>query len=197
MTRFLMALAAATLTAACPAPVDDPCGDPAYGGVASDEAYLTMVDAFDKVAVNDDQAPSVTLPEDGAVIEKNGDAPTFAWTSPLSASLGPSWPQPSSRRRSPSLLDGLSSLLLPVAHAHLPPVTGDLYLAEVAVSGRDCPVRGLTTDLDWLLDDASWAALQDADSPDMTLRVVSAFLVENRISEGPFEASTRRSFRVE
>lgn len=197
MIRFVALSCAVGALAGCPTTTEDPCGEPAYGGVASDEAYLTIVDAFDKVSADDDQAPQLTTPEDGAVIGKDGNAPTFAWASSLSSSLGPSWPQRSFRRRAPSLLDELSQLVLPVAHAHLPPVTGDIYLSEIAVPGRECPVRGLTTDLEWQLDEASWTALQESSGQELTLRMISAFLVENRLSEGPFEPSSKRSFRVE
>ena len=198
MTRLtLVTSLVAAVAAGCPENAVDECGEPAYGGVASDEAYLTIVDALDKVQKDDAQAPDVTAPEDGAVFAEDGDAPTFAWTSSLAASAGPSLPASSRRRRSPSFFDELSQVVFPVAHAHLPPVTGDIYLAEIAVPGRTCPVRGLTTDLEWKLDDESWSVLQETGGEDLSLRLVSAFLVENRISEGPFEPTAVRTFRVE
>lgn len=182
---------------ACPAE-EDPCGEPAYGGAASDEAYRTMVDARDNVAEDETQAPAITIPEEGAVLPADGAAPTFAWTSNLAAGLFPAPRPPAAwRRQPPSILDRLSNALVPKAHAHLPPVTGDIYLVEIAVPERACPVAGLTTDLEWTLDEESWAVLKDAAGTDLSLTIVSAYLNENRVTEGPYGTPTPRVFRVE
>jgi hypothetical protein len=85
----------------------------------------------------------------------------------------------------------------PLAKPHLPPVTGDVYLVEIGVPGRECPVNVLTTDESWQLDAASWAAVTAGGAHDATVTVTSAYLVEGRITEGPFQPSTPRTFKIQ
>jgi hypothetical protein len=141
---------------------DDPCGEPGYGGVASDEAWRTMVDGEARTRVGDPEAVTITAPAEGEVV---ASAPRITWTSPL---------------RKP----------------HLPPVTSDIYLLGIAVPGRACPVEMLTTEPHWQLDAAQWAALRAAAGQTVSLQVTSAYLKENRITEGPFRPEAPRTFVV-
>lgn len=179
-------------------PPEDPCGEPSLGGRASDESYRTMVDARDNAVVDDSDSPVVTTPEGDAVIAATGDAPVFAWSSELSASLAPAPPPaPALTPREASPLDMLSEALIPKALAHLPPVTGDVYLVEIAIPDRQCPVAAHTTDLEWQLSADDFAVLKEATGKDLTLNIISAYLTENRVSEGPYKPSAPTTFRVE
>lgn len=196
LSGLSVSAALALATAGCPA--EDPCGEPSFGGRASDESYRTMLDARDSAVVDDGDSPVVTTPGADTVIDAAGAAPVFAWSSALSASLGPS-PRPSPAlapmRRSP--FDVLSDIVIPKAHAHLPPVTGDVYLAEIAIPDRECPVAAHTTDLEWQLSDDDFGILKEAAGKDLTLTITSAYLTENRVSEGPYKASAPTTFRLE
>lgn len=85
----------------------------------------------------------------------------------------------------------------PLAKPHLPPVTGDVYLVEIAVPGRSCPVNLLTTDESWQLDAASWAAVTAGGAHDVAVTITAAYLVEGRITEGPFQPSAPRTFKIQ
>lgn len=176
------------------------CGEPLYAGKATDEAWRAMVDA--KGAAQDSsRAVTLVSPEEGQTIAASDSAPRFQWTSPLRASLerpGKARPSPEARPRAErhSMLAWLGNLLVPTAEAHLPPVTGDLYLVQVQVPGRECPVEVLTSELEWQLDEGTWATLREAAGKDLTLQVTSAYLVQNRITEGPYRLDAPRAFRV-
>jgi hypothetical protein len=145
---------------------DDPCGEPAYGGGGTDEAWRVMVDGEPRAMAGHAMAPVFTAPAAGAMMPAAGAAPRVAWTSPLA--------------RKP----------------HLPPVTDDVYLVRIAVPGRTCPVMLLTTQLEWQLTDAQWGVLRAAPG-DMSVSIVSAYLDENRITEGPFAPAAPLVFQVE
>lgn len=87
----------------------------------------------------------------------------------------------------------------PLAKPHLPPVTGDVYLVEIAVPGRDCPVNLLTTDLSWQLDAASWAAITSGGAKTVAVQITSAYLTNGRImeGEGPFQPQAPRTFKIQ
>jgi hypothetical protein len=186
------------LTSACgkEAP-ESKCGEPLYGGSATDEAWMTMVDAQKKPM---DSSLAVTLmsPAEGETFAANATPPTFSWTSPLRASLErdrPSRHARASARSSRGPLAWLGELLVPTAEAHLPPFTGDIYLVQVTVPGRECPVEVLTSELAWKVDEASWATLGGAAGQDLRLQVTSAYLQDNRLKEGPYRLATPRTFR--
>lgn len=186
------------LTSACGKEEEAPqCGEPLYGGSATDEAWMTMVDA-QKREMNDSQAVTLVSPGEGQVFAANATAPVFSWTSPLAAlpardtssQLARAYPRSS---RGP--LAWLGELLVPTAEAHLPPFTGDIYLVQVNVPGRTCPLQVLTSDLSWQVDEASWAAMGEAAGQELSVQVTSAYLLENRLKEGPYRLATPRAFR--
>ncbi len=87
------------------------------------------------------------------------------------------------------LVQSVADLVVPRAHAHLPPVTGDIYLLEVDVPGRTCPVAALTTaELSVSFATSDWEIIA-AGGGDRTARLLSAYLVDNRVTEGPFVAA--------
>jgi len=174
------------------------CGEPLYGGKATDEAWRAMVDARAK-APDSSRAVTLLSPTEGEVYSANAAPPRWEWTSPLSASLQRSAPgalASAAPRSTRSLGAWLGELLLPTAHAHLPPYTGELYWVEVSTPGARCPVaQMLTSDLSWQLDATSWADLGKHANMDLTVQVTSAYLKDNLVTEGPFQLATPRTIR--
>jgi hypothetical protein len=200
----LLALApVVSLVGGCPA--DDPCAgaEPAYGGLGNDEVWLTLKDAQGRATTGGDAASAV-VPSDGQRFDGQGAAPTFSWQSPLKLALGPALPKERAASTSPSVRQSraarafaaAAALLIPSAHAHLPPVSSDAYLVEVAVPGAACPIAIVTTELSHALDEGTWGALRAAAGKELTLRITSAYLSDGRITEGPL-LSSPVSFAVE
>jgi hypothetical protein len=177
-----LATSLAFTLAGCPA---DPCAlEPAYGGDATDEVWTTLDDATNDATEGGDAAV-IESPDDGAALDA-AEPPTFAWSSALKLAYGA---QPADARvrraRTPSVIDVLSAALVPRAFAHLPPVTSDAYLVNVSVQGSQCPVQAVTTELEATLDTAGWDVVKGAGG-EHTVHVVSAYLQDGRITEGPF-----------
>ena len=185
------------LTAACGKDEEPKCGEPLYGGSATDEAWMTMVDARSKPT---DSSRAVTLmsPAEGETFAASAAPPRFSWTSPLRASLEqdrPSRYAVARPRPSRGVLSWVAELLVPTAEAHLPPFTGDIYFVEVSLPGRECPLQVLTSELSWQVDAASWSTLGEVAGQDLRLQVTSAYLQDNRIKEGPYRLEAPRTFR--
>ncbi|HEX8441101.1 hypothetical protein [Archangium sp.] len=176
---------------------DSECGEPLYAGKATDEAWRAMVDARTKAP---DASRAVTLlsPSEGEAYTANATPPRWEWTSPLHSSLQRSAPGAlalAAPRAPRSFTAWLGELLVPTAHAHLPPYTGELYWVEVSTPGAKCPVaQVLTSELFWQLDATSWAEL-GKNAGDLRVQVTSAYLKDNRVTEGPFQLATPRTFR--
>ena len=185
------------LTSACGKAEETPtCGEPLYGGAATDEAYMTMVDALQK-PMDSSRAVTVTSPPEGETLAASSAPPLLTWTSPLRASLDrdtPSRLARASHRSSRGPLAWLGELLVPTAEAHLPPFTGDIYLVQLTVPGRECPIEVLTSELSWQMDAASWNLVAGANGQNLSLQVTSAYLQENRLKEGPYRLATPRTF---
>ncbi len=111
---------------------DDPCGEPAYGGDATDEAWRTMVDGEARVMTGHAEAPTIVEPTGGQTISAGAGPMLISWTSPIAK--------------------------VP----HLPPVTSDVYLVHITVPGRECPIALLTTEEEWRLDASSWDLMRSA-----------------------------------
>lgn len=162
--------------------------EPAYAGDATDEAWRVMLDGRADAITGDDDAAVFTAPSDE---DDLGESPTFAWSSGLQVAMAPTSPLPGRHRQRRGVqraFDDVAAMILPSARAHLPPVTGAVYLLEVDVPGKTCPVAGFTTELSFAFDDDDWRTVL-ADGGERTVRMVSAFLTENRITEGPFESA--------
>lgn len=176
----------ALVLSGCPA--EDPCAaeEPSYGGLGNDEVWLTLKDAKTRAA-HDGDFPTVTSPAADATVP-SANAPTFTWESPLKIAVGlERGAQPLYRARR-SLFDDVRELVIPSAHAHLPPVSSDVYLVDVLVPGRECPVSIVTTELSHVLDAESWDVLKNAAGEPLTLQLTSAYLSSGRVTEGPFKA---------
>jgi hypothetical protein len=191
----LGAAVVATCVAGCGSP-DCSTVEPSYLGDASDEAWRVLLDQRASAATGGD-APVFTAPAAGSA-HRPDVAPAFSWDSPLRlASQAPTDTRETRQTATASVgrgmldavLTTLSGLVVPSAHAHLPPVTGDIYLLEIDVPGRTCPVAALTTaDLTVTFADDAWDAIA-AGGGERTARLMSAYLVDNRITEGPFVAA--------
>ncbi|MGE6757216.1 hypothetical protein ACQKGO_04310 [Corallococcus interemptor] len=174
------------------------CGEPLYAGGATDEAWRTMVDAKNQPQ-DSSRAVTLTSPEPGQSYFTDQAAPLWQWTSPLRASLERPAPLLEGRPRESkrSVLAWLGNLVLPTAEAHLPPYTGDLYWVKVYAAGRVCPVaQVLTSELQWQLDGGSWQTVKDAAGKELSVQVVSAYLVQNRITEGPYTMGSTVPFTM-
>jgi hypothetical protein len=202
MMRYLKTLCATALLLTLVGCDSEPeCGEPLYAANATDEAWLGLVDAM-KRAPDSSRAVDLLSPTEGQVYTGADAAPRWEWNSPLHASLERGSPRGTlalqARPRSGrSVLAWVGELLVPTAHAHLPPYTGELYLVEVSVPGRSCPVRVLTSELAWQLDAESWSTLREAAGNNLTVQVTSAYMVQNRVTEGPYRMATPRTFRME
>ncbi len=186
------------------APQATACDEPLYAGGATDEAWRTLEDARNQ-PVDSSRAVTLVSPEPGQSYFTDQSAPLWRWTSPLRASLerpgrtSPRLPMREVRPRESkrSVLAWLGNLVLPTADAHLPPYTGDLYWVKVYAAGRECPLaQVLTSELQWQLDDGSWQTVKDAAGKGLSVQVVSAYLVQNRITEGPYTMGTAVPFTM-
>lgn len=173
------------------------CPEPAYAGGTTDEAWRALLDAEGRVKQGAAQAPVVTEPGGGSV--RAGEAPpTVRWTSPL-AGLPPPLPVPGGRAGRSMLArawDVVSSAVLPAAHAHGLPLTGDAYLVRLSTAG-ECPVEHFTTELSWTLTSEEWAQVRAGAPREVVLTVTSAEFRDNAVANGPFRPASAVSFRVE
>ncbi len=95
-------------------------------------------------------------------------------------------------------LAAIGGFFVGTARAHLPPITGDVYFVELSVAGLDCPVaRGLTTDESWTLSAAEWEAVKAHVGVPIQMDVTSAYLTENRVTEGPYRPTASTVFELE
>jgi hypothetical protein len=174
------------------------CGEPLYGGSATDEAWMTMTDAAKKPK-DTSQAVAVDAPTEGQSFAASAAPPRFSWTPPVSSRShsSPVRPAEAHPRGRPGMLAWLGNLLIPTAEAHLPPYTGYIYWVQVTVPDRQCPINVLTSELAWQVDAESWRVMGTAAGKALSLQVSSAYLLENRIMEGPFRQEAPRTFRRE
>lgn len=189
VTSFLTLL----LVSACSAA---PCPEPRYGGKATDEAWRSLVDAEGRATVDAAKAPGFTVPMADQSFP-SATAPTFSWASTLVTR--PELPGASRYAAAPasrSLWQRASDLVVPSAWAHLAPITGPVHLLRIAVPGRTCPVEFITTQTSWALSADEWKVLTDAKGKTFALSAVSAYLEQNRVTEGPYRPSGTVSFSV-
>lgn len=192
-SSLTLAVLAAIALSATGCPPADPCAadEPSYGGEGNDEVWLTLKDRKGD-ATTDGDAPTITAPVAAATLPK-ANAPTLEWESPLKIALGPHMPQPLFKPHAPALLEraftSLADIAVPKAHAHEAPVSSDVYLVDILVPGRECPVSIVTTELSHAVDADSWAILQESAGAELTMQLTGAYLASGNITEGPFRAA--------
>ena len=183
MNRSLL-FAAALAIAGCKPPE---CAEPIYEGKASDEAYLSILDAESRATKDDSKATIFTSPTAGQSFTAT-DSPVFGWTSGLMALAPPP------RRAPAEPAFHLMDYVYASAWAHLPPVTGAVYWLRFKVAGNSCPALAvLTTETEYAPDSAAWASLQ---GKSLTLSGLAVYLQENRVTEGPFIPTTDVAFSI-
>ncbi|MBL8953644.1 MAG: hypothetical protein JNK82_22910 [Myxococcaceae bacterium] len=181
--RWLVAIVAVS-AAACSGGTK--CPEPQYEGVASDEAYLSLIDGEARATADAMKGPVFTL-TDG--MELSADPPpTFRWSSTLALSK-PGAPGP--RKPSP----WWRGLFISEAYAHLPPVTGVTYWLKFAVPGEKCPIELMTTRTEYTPNADLWAKLKGGTGA-RSITGIAAYLTENRITEGPFKMPAPVTFTV-
>jgi hypothetical protein len=191
----LAALTVLALTAsACgESPTDTKCAEPRYAGKATDEAWLALMDVRDK-PLDTSGAVYLASPSEGQEYPVGSPPPTWAWSVPVS-----SLPRglPAAPRMAPRAFGTwLGELLLPSARAHLPPYTGEIYWVEVFAPGTTCPVtQVLTSELTWQPDTDTWAALGQRAGKALTVQVTRAYLLQNRVTEGPYRLDPPHTIR--
>lgn len=172
------------------------CPEPSYFGAASDEAWRTMQDGEGRAKADDAKAVQLTFPTPGAAISGAGAPPTFLWTTPLTASRDRIVPRGLLSQRAPSWPERVSGWLYSSAWAHLPPVTGPIHWLRITVPGRACPLETVTTLNEWTPNDAAWKDLKAQTKGTLSFDVLSAYLQQNRISEGPYHFTRPLTFTV-
>ncbi len=185
--KALLASLSLLALAACSAPAT--CPEPFYDGKGSDEAWRSMQDGEARATKDDTKAVTLFAPTAGQLFPSASPF-KLTWTTPLTASL-----QRPTRAR-PSRLSQLKDFLYGSAWAHLPPVTGPLHLLRISDGTNACPIEVATTRLEWTPNEAAWTKLKEKAGKTLTLDVYSAYLLENRISEGPFHLTKPLTFTV-
>ena len=165
-----------------------------YLGSASDEAYLVVTDAEPRVMINDAMAPVLSSPTEGQALPAAA-VPTFTWTAGFVAVDPHRLP-----RRQPWRAPALPAAPAPwgesAALAHLPPVTGAIFLLTFKpAEGSATPVVVLTTESGFTPTAEVWTKIKALGSA-VTLEMTGAYLRANVIEEGPFRATSPRHFTI-
>ena len=120
-----------------------------------------------------------------------GTAPSFSWVRVAAARRQrrtlPA--EPHDERPVEHFARGLAEFLHPVAHAHLPPVSGDVYRLVFTIPGDAAPLRIFTTDPSYTPAGSAFTKLAATTGP-ISLELVRTYLMDNRVMEGPFRLPT-------
>ncbi len=184
---FVIALGMATASASvgcdqgtAPPTIDDVI----FEGAASDEAWV----AVDEATPTDDTSGWLFAPTRFA---RAATPPSFTWARPEGARRQRRTPpfEPHAEPPIEHFARGLAELLHPVAHAHLPPVSGDVYRLIFTIPGDAAPLRIFTTDPSYTPAGSAFTKLAATTGP-ISLELVRAYLMDNRVMEGPFRLPT-------
>ena len=174
------------------------CPEPFYGGNATDEVWVVLSDAKGRANLDDAQSLQVKSPARDATISAAGTKPDFTWSSSLSASREPVpaglWSKPAYAQATSRIATWLSDTLL----AHEAPVTGAMHWLRFTTLQSSCPaVEVVTSTNQWTPNDTAWAQLKTAATgKTVTIEAISAYVTENRITEGPFRPTHCVSFTL-
>ena len=213
-TLLLVGTAIAVLAVACGKSKGGEQGDPRcddaivpFQGYSTDEACKTMLDAEDagQVVVGGLNAPAITSPTNGTAIAASATSLDIRWSSPLdldgdaflilppaAAAPRPFWAR---------LLRDLA--WMPIAEAHLPPMTGALHMIKIfGLPGNTTPYYlAFTTRLHFLLTNTEMTHVVAVTGTSMRIQITDAYLTENRIAQpstdGPFRDANDVYFHVQ
>ncbi|WP_169788720.1 hypothetical protein [Vulgatibacter incomptus] len=162
---------------------------------ASDEALERVwVDRCD-ASTDPAQAYVLISPADAATVP--ADQPVeLRWGRAL-ASAAPAGIGRPARLDAPAFGWPSISFGIPKAAAHIPPITGWVYLVELRPAAGGDPLYVFTADESWLPDEAEWAELRAMGSIDVT--IWTAYLDKNVIydaKDGPFVSPSPSRFTI-
>jgi hypothetical protein len=173
---------------------DGPDGLPPviYQGTASDEALERFWDKLPGATESLASAAMITSPANGAELSVD-PPPTITWQIPASSN------GPDPRLRGFAKLASVEDPAwfgLAIARAHLPPVTGHVFLLELRTSAEEVdPLRVFTTELFWPIAADAWATLKATKRP-VTVRLWNAYLNQNVVEEGPYTRPEATIFNI-
>lgn len=184
---FVVALgmAAAWVSIGCDEGTTTPgIDDVIFEGAASDEAWVAISEA----TPTDDTSGWLFAPTSFAL---EASPPSFSWTRvSIARPQRRTVPvEPQAERTIEHFARGLGEFLHPVAHAHLPPVSGDVYRLVFTIPGDATPLRILTTDPSFTPAGSAFTKLAATTGP-ISLELVRTYLMDNRVMEGPFRLRT-------
>lgn len=184
---FVVALgmAAASVSIGCDEGSTTPgIDDVIFEGAASDEAWV----AIDEATPTDDTSGWLFAPRSFA---RAATPPSFTWSRPAAARRQRRTLPVEPQEEGPieHFARGLAELLHPVARAHLPPVSGDVYRLVFTIQGDAAPLRILTTDPNYTPAGSAFTKLAATTGP-ISLELVRTYLMDNRVMEGPFRLPT-------
>jgi len=160
----------------------DPGPAPIYAADSTDEAWRSMADAKARTQVSATSGSTFTSPTEGQTVAASVPF-TFTWTTPLIAMA------PVRHKRG-----GIG--FFSTAHAHGTPVTGDIYWLFFKLPGVAEPMTVLTTEGSWTPTDDEWTRLKAAGDGQIEAEIISAYMTENQVTQGPFKAEGVRRFRI-
>jgi hypothetical protein len=159
-----------------------------YGGKASDEALERVLDKLGAAEVSAAMSAVITSPAGNGTVSSTV-SPAIAWNLPSAAEWSPEGVPAEERTASWTWGPG-------VAWAHLPPVTGHVFLLEFRGQGsQEVLVRLFTTDMSWRVDDTSWGKLKAKGMP-IEIKMYNAYLNRNVVEEGPYTPPSTTTFSI-
>ncbi|MFI5289598.1 MAG: hypothetical protein ACHQ17_08105 [Polyangia bacterium] len=198
MRTFLLAI---VFLSGCGGPATGPLREPdEYTGCATDEHWRTFDDQEKFAMVSDAQAPSVTMPAEGASVPF-AMKPTFTWTE---SGTAPGMPLGDVAHDGPACASCCPEWNTgAITTMHLPPVSGDVYDLQFS-SGGKVFYRVLTTIQEWLPPDVSNSSMiqawQSFKGKQVTLKIWRMTLLRNDLvpgtPSGPFVATQPFTFSV-
>lgn len=142
--------------------------EPIYAGAANADCWRNLADA--RGAVSDDavRGSAFLVPTEGQTLPPE-PATTFAWNMPLATGPAP---------------DAGSA------------VTGAVAWVFIHVPGKG-DVSVLTTEATYTPDAATWARIQPVGAQELTAEIITAYVIQNAVTQGPFRYPGVRRFRIQ
>jgi hypothetical protein len=166
--------------------------EPIYGGETTDEAWRDMWDKQRNTTESAMYGANLVSPTEGASMAPTSPG-AFVWTTTLAAAPAVPGGAPVRHVRAPTpwRVD-----FIPEALAHGNPVTGPVHWLRFIIAGRD-DIHVFTTETQWTPTETQWAPFAATAGAEIRLEVVSAYMTQNRVVQGPYKAPIVRRFRVQ